>query len=377
MVGHTGVIPAAVAAVEDGRRAASARSSRRSTRTGGALHRHRRPRQLRPHARARRLAQHRPLDQPGAADRHRRRASRCDDGGILADVAPTALELLGIEQPAAMTGVARWRLTLGLGLAGRAQRPGQASIRDQGPRRRRPRRACSISAHGPVETPGLHPAGDQGKRSRALGGRGRRARLRDGARQHLPPAPLARARSGSPQRGGLHGFMGWERAIITDSGGFQVFSLAHGGVADEIKGRRGRRRRGGRRCSRSPRRGCASAPTSTAPSGSSARGLDGGPGGARLRHRARLRRVHARTTPTATTRRARPSAPTAGSIAASPGTSEQGPAARRCSGSSRAASTRTCGAQSAERGLGGGVDGIAIGGTLGRDKEEMHGVARR
>jgi queuine tRNA-ribosyltransferase len=40
-------------------------------------------------------------------------------------------------------------------------------------------------------------------------------------------------------RGGLHHFMGWERPIITDSGGFQVFSLAHGGVADEIKGRRG------------------------------------------------------------------------------------------------------------------------------------------
>ena len=40
-------------------------------------------------------------------------------------------------------------------------------------------------------------------------------------------------------RGGLHRFMGWERPIITDSGGFQVFSLAHGGVADEIKGRRG------------------------------------------------------------------------------------------------------------------------------------------
>jgi queuine tRNA-ribosyltransferase len=30
--------------------------------------------------------------------------------------------------------------------------------------------------------------------------------------------------------------MGWERALVTDSGGFQVFSLAHGGVADEIKG---------------------------------------------------------------------------------------------------------------------------------------------
>jgi queuine tRNA-ribosyltransferase len=37
-------------------------------------------------------------------------------------------------------------------------------------------------------------------------------------------------------RGGLHRFMGWERALITDSGGFQVFSLAHGNVADEIKG---------------------------------------------------------------------------------------------------------------------------------------------
>jgi queuine tRNA-ribosyltransferase len=36
--------------------------------------------------------------------------------------------------------------------------------------------------------------------------------------------------------GGLHGFMGWEGALITDSGGFQVFSLAHGNVADEVKG---------------------------------------------------------------------------------------------------------------------------------------------
>ena len=33
--------------------------------------------------------------------------------------------------------------------------------------------------------------------------------------------------------------MNWDGAIITDSGGFQVFSLAHGNVADEIKGRRG------------------------------------------------------------------------------------------------------------------------------------------
>jgi queuine tRNA-ribosyltransferase len=38
------------------------------------------------------------------------------------------------------------------------------------------------------------------------------------------------------QLGGLHRFMGWERPIITDSGGFQVFSMGHGAVADEIKG---------------------------------------------------------------------------------------------------------------------------------------------
>jgi queuine tRNA-ribosyltransferase len=37
--------------------------------------------------------------------------------------------------------------------------------------------------------------------------------------------------------GGLHRFMGWERPIITDSGGFQVFSMGHGTVADEIKSR--------------------------------------------------------------------------------------------------------------------------------------------
>ena len=38
--------------------------------------------------------------------------------------------------------------------------------------------------------------------------------------------------------GGLHGFTGWNGPMLTDSGGFQVFSLGHGSVADEIKGRR-------------------------------------------------------------------------------------------------------------------------------------------
>ena len=37
--------------------------------------------------------------------------------------------------------------------------------------------------------------------------------------------------------GGLHKFMNWKGPMLTDSGGFQIFSLGHGTVADEIKGR--------------------------------------------------------------------------------------------------------------------------------------------
>lgn len=39
------------------------------------------------------------------------------------------------------------------------------------------------------------------------------------------------------QAGGLHTFMNRKQPIITDSGGFQVFSLAYGGVASELKSR--------------------------------------------------------------------------------------------------------------------------------------------
>ncbi len=37
--------------------------------------------------------------------------------------------------------------------------------------------------------------------------------------------------------GGLHKFLNWNGPMLTDSGGFQIFSLGHGSVADEIKGR--------------------------------------------------------------------------------------------------------------------------------------------
>ena len=36
--------------------------------------------------------------------------------------------------------------------------------------------------------------------------------------------------------GGLHRFLSWKGPMLTDSGGFQIFSLGYGSVADEIKG---------------------------------------------------------------------------------------------------------------------------------------------
>lgn len=38
--------------------------------------------------------------------------------------------------------------------------------------------------------------------------------------------------------GGLHKMMGWNGPMLTDSGGFQIFSLGHGSVSNEIKGKR-------------------------------------------------------------------------------------------------------------------------------------------
>ena len=42
--------------------------------------------------------------------------------------------------------------------------------------------------------------------------------------------------------GGLHAFMGWDGPMLTDSGGFQIFSLGHGSVAEEVKGNRNSKR---------------------------------------------------------------------------------------------------------------------------------------
>ncbi len=91
------------------------------------------------------------------------------------------------------------------------------------------------TAHGPIETPAFIPLATKGS-VRGLEGdevAGLGYQLILGNTYHLFVSP-------GPERiaaaGGLHDFMGWERALITDSGGFQVFSLAHGGVANEVKG---------------------------------------------------------------------------------------------------------------------------------------------
>ncbi len=91
------------------------------------------------------------------------------------------------------------------------------------------------TAHGPVHTPAFIPLATKGSvrglEAREVAALGYEMVLGNTYHLFVSPGPERIAKAG-----GQHGFMGWERALITDSGGFQVFSLAHGGVANEIKG---------------------------------------------------------------------------------------------------------------------------------------------
>ncbi len=91
------------------------------------------------------------------------------------------------------------------------------------------------TAHGLVQTPAFIPLATKGSvrglEAREVAQLGYEMVL--GNTYHLFVSP---GKERIANAGGLHGFMGWERAVITDSGGFQVFSLAHGGVANEVKG---------------------------------------------------------------------------------------------------------------------------------------------
>jgi queuine tRNA-ribosyltransferase len=94
------------------------------------------------------------------------------------------------------------------------------------------------TAHGEITTPAFIPLATKGSvrglTAAEVAALGYELVLGNTFHLHLSPGEDRIA-----AHGGLHGFMGWQRTLITDSGGFQVFSLAHGGVADEIKGRRG------------------------------------------------------------------------------------------------------------------------------------------
>src|SRR5919198_3146812 len=95
------------------------------------------------------------------------------------------------------------------------------------------------TAQGTVETPAFIPLATRGSvrslTAAEVAGLGYELVLGNTFHLRLSPGPDRIA-----ALGGLRRFMGWNGATITDSGGFQVFSLAHGTVADEIKGRRGR-----------------------------------------------------------------------------------------------------------------------------------------
>jgi len=86
------------------------------------------------------------------------------------------------------------------------------------------RRGYLELSHGPVDTPAFMPVGTYGtvkamspEELKALG-----AQIVLGNTFHLWLRPGTEVIA---KHGGLHRFMGWDRPILTDSGGFQVFSL--------------------------------------------------------------------------------------------------------------------------------------------------------
>jgi queuine tRNA-ribosyltransferase len=88
------------------------------------------------------------------------------------------------------------------------------------------------TAHGDVETPAFMPVGTQGAvkgvTHRELDSLGAEILLSNTYHLYLRPGDDLIAR-----RGGLHRFIGWTKPILTDSGGYQVFSLSNRRTIDE------------------------------------------------------------------------------------------------------------------------------------------------
>jgi queuine tRNA-ribosyltransferase len=94
------------------------------------------------------------------------------------------------------------------------------------------RRGILQTAHGPIETPVFMPVGTQGAvkalTAQHLDEIGASIILGNTYHLMLRPGDELIAR-----RGGLHKFIGWNKPILTDSGGYQVFSLASRRKIDE------------------------------------------------------------------------------------------------------------------------------------------------
>jgi len=94
------------------------------------------------------------------------------------------------------------------------------------------RRGLMTTPHGVVETPAFMPVGTQG----AVKGVGHRDLASVGAQILLSNTYHLYLRPGDDliaRRGGLHRFIGWTMPMLTDSGGYQVFSLADRRTVDE------------------------------------------------------------------------------------------------------------------------------------------------
>jgi queuine tRNA-ribosyltransferase len=94
------------------------------------------------------------------------------------------------------------------------------------------RRSRFTTPHGPVEMPAFMPVGTQATVKGVDAGRlretGAQMVLANTYHLLLRPGPESVA-----ALGGLHTIMGWDGPILTDSGGFQVFSLAERTTIDE------------------------------------------------------------------------------------------------------------------------------------------------
>ncbi|NLG85410.1 MAG: tRNA guanosine(34) transglycosylase Tgt, partial [Firmicutes bacterium] len=99
------------------------------------------------------------------------------------------------------------------------------TLRQSGGRGHRGRLGVLHTPHGDIETPGFMPVGTQASVKamppEAVWEIGFRLILGNAYHLYLRPGPEVVAAAG-----GLHRFMAWPGAILTDSGGFQVFSLA-------------------------------------------------------------------------------------------------------------------------------------------------------